>query len=579
MSRSPGCVPDSSRLRSLALVLVALLAWPAPAVGQAISLPTIHAAPRAGSIEIDGRLHEREWTTVDPFDAFVQGEPMEGGPAEAPTSVRVLYDRDAIYIGARMDDPAAGSIARQLTRRGEVGDAVDHFEVSFDSNNDRRTAYTFRVTAAGVQSDRYRYDDTSEDGNWEAVWAAAVHHDEGGWSVEMRIPLSQLRFDPSDEPQSWGINFARRRVQSNEVSYFALESRERYGGVSIFGRLEGLELPRAIRRIEVRPYTLGMTRGAPAVEANPFFDGSEHQGKVGADVRYGLGSTFVLDLTVNPDFGQVEVDPAVINLTAFETFFPERRPFFTRDDRIFDFELTGPRNNLFYSRRIGRSPQGSVPSADFTSVPGETRILGAAKVTGRTRDGFNIGALVALTPVERGRLFDRVTAETRDFEVEPQTIYGVLRASRELRGGDSHAGAIFTTTQRSLSSSARLLDELNSASYTGGVDFKHSWGDRGWQLAGIAAASTVRGSPQAILRTQSSSTHYFQRPDADPVRVDSTATSLTGGEWRLQIDRRTGRHWTWTAWAGQRAPGLEVNDIGYAPDGERIHGGGAAHLR
>ncbi len=538
-------------------------------------VPTLQALALEDEIQVDGRLTEPAWSAAPRAGDFIQGEPLEGVPAQSPTEVQVLFDEEAIYIAARMYDPEPGTIARQLTRRGEEGDAVDWVEISLDTNNDRRTAYSFRVTAAGVQGDRFRYDDVSSDDAWEGVWEAAVAHDEDGWTAEFRIPLSQLRFEPAENLQSWGLNVTRFRVASNEVSYFSLESRERFGGVSAFGRLADLRFTQRNRHLEIRPYVLGMNRRAPAAEGNPFFDGSEVQGRMGADVRYGLGSTFVLDLAVNPDFGQVEADPAVINLTAFETFFPERRPFFTRDDAVFDFNVTGARNNLFYSRRIGRSPQGTVPGGmEFSSVPTQSSIHSAGKITGRTSGGLEVGALLALVGREQGRALDPEGEEVVRFDVEPASRYGVIRVHQEARDGDSRVGFMATATHRSIPSDSHLFGALPSEAYTGGVDFQHTWDDRGWELLGMAAGSRVSGSREAILNLQRSSTHYFQRPDLDHLEVDSTATALTGAEWRLQLSRRTGRNWTWSAWTGQRLPGFEINDLGFGPEGERMHAGG-----
>jgi hypothetical protein len=543
--------------------------------GGGDSIPTLQAVPVEGRILIDGRLDEPAWEAAPLTGRFIQGEPIEGVPAEFPSEVRVLFDDEAIYIGARLSDPDPSSIARQLTRRGEEGDAVDWFEVSLDTNRDRRTAYAFRVTAAGVQADRFRYDDVSSDEAWESVWEAAVAQSENGWTVELRIPLSQLRFESSEALQSWGLNFARFRVATNELSYFALESRERFGGVSAFGELTGLRLAGNARHLEVRPYILGMTRRAPVLEGDPFFEGMEHGGRVGADVRYGLGSTFMLDLAINPDFGQVEADPAVINLTAFETFFPERRPFFTRDDAVFDFNVTGARNNLFYSRRIGRRPQGRVPAgAEFSSVPTESRIRTAGKITGRTTSGLEVGALLALVGREEGWAAESAGGEAFRFPVEPGTAYGAVRVHQELRDGESRLGMMLTATRRSMDPDDLLFGILPQQAYTGGIDFEHTWGDRAWELLGMVAGSRVSGSSEAILALQTSPTHYFQRPDASHLQVDSATTTLTGGEWRLQLSRRSGRNWTWSAWTGQRLPGFEINDLGFGPEGERMHAGG-----
>jgi hypothetical protein len=526
-----------------------------------------------GPIEIDGRLDEPDWARAEPTSGFTQVEPLEGQPAMEGTEVRILYDDENLYIGARMYDSEPTRIARQLTPRGVTGRAAGYFEFSLDPNFDRSTGYTFRVTAANVQRDQYNYDDTSSDGSWDGIWESEVTIDGEGWIAEVRIPLSQLRFDAHPDAQVWGVNFARRRIADNERTEWAFVPQGIHGNVSRWGRLEGIHLTERRRYAEVVPYVLAGAEVAPAAAGDPFFDGSETQGRVGADIRYGLGSNFVVDMAVNPDFGQVQVDPRVINLSAFETFFPERRPFFTRDDALFDFGLAGRRSNLFYSRRIGRSPQGSAPAgADFSEVPRETAILGAAKLTGRTQGGLSLGALLAMTDRERGRAYLSESDETVRFPVEPRTNYATLRAQQDLREGQSRFGAIVTGVDRDLPTGG-ALDFIPRRAVTGGVDFEHSWADREWAISGFLAGSRVTGSEQAIVRLQRSSNHYFQRPDQDSHPLDPEATELTGAEWRLTFERQSGRHWTGAVWAGQRTPGFEVNDLGFSTDTERVTGG------
>ncbi|MFQ6047141.1 MAG: DUF5916 domain-containing protein, partial [Gemmatimonadales bacterium] len=542
-------------------------AAPAAAIAQ--------AARREGRVAIDGRVEEPSWERALPVRLAVQGEPVEGAPAEYPTEARVLYDDEAIYVSAIMHDPEARGIADQLVRRDDRGQ-YDYFEFSLDPNNDRRTGYRFRVSAAGVQRDVYLYDDVREDENWDAVWESAVQRGGDSWSVELRIPLSQIRYDASDDVQSWGVNFSRRRLANNEVTYLALESRVRHGKVSAFGKLEGLRLPRHSRRIEARPYALSSVHTAPAESGDPFFDGSQTTARGGLDLRYGLGAAFTLDMTLNPDFGQVEVDPAVINLTAFETFFPDKRPFFVEDAQVFDFTLSGRTNRLFYSRRIGREPHGSAPSgSDFSDVPTQTTILGAAKVTGRTSGGLSIGALAALTANETGRIYDETSAEFRTFSVEPRSQYGTFRLKQDFRGGASQIGAIATAMRRDLPADGSF-DYLTSGAYSVGLDFEHSWGgtrSRDWALWGFWAGSLVRGSPTALTRIQRAGNHYFQRPDATRFSVDSTATSLSGMEWRLQFERRSAKHWTAAVWLAEVTSGFEINDLGFSNAGERLDGG------
>ncbi|OGU08716.1 MAG: hypothetical protein A2W29_05005 [Gemmatimonadetes bacterium RBG_16_66_8] len=535
--------------------------------------PPATAAPRSGEIHIDGRLDEAAWQAARPITTFVQREPVEGARPETRTEVWVLYDAGALYVGAIMEEPDPTGIGTQLVRRDEWGQ-YDFFEVSLDPTNDRRTGYQFRVSAAGVQGDAYLFDDVEDDDSWDAVWASAVQRGAQGWSAELRIPLSQIRYRPADTTQSWGVNFTRRRLATNEMVDFALQSRLRHGRVSAFGQLSGLQLQRAARRIELRPYGVVSAQLAPAEAGNPFFDGSDFSPRTGLDFRYGLGTTFGLDGTIAPDFGQVEVDPAVINLTAFETFFPEKRPFFVEDARIFDFSLSGS-TRLFYSRRIGREPQGDAPSwAEFSDIPRQTTILGAAKLTGRTAGGLSVGALAALTGREHGRAF-APSGRLESFTAEPRGTYGVARVRQDFREGASTVGGIVTAMQRDLPADGSF-DFLTSGAYSAGVDFEHNWGgpgSRNWALGGVVAASFIRGSPEALLAVQRSSNHYFQRPDATRFSVDSAATAMNGREWRLQFERRSAQHWTGAVWLAEVTPGFEINDLGFSTSGERLDGG------
>ena len=544
----------------------------APAPAASGEVPVLQVRRSTAPIRIDGRLGEDVWAAAPAASGFVQGEPIEGAPAKHRTEVRVLYDDEALYVGARMYDDSPGAIARQLVRRDEMGQ-FDFFELSLDPNLDRRTGYVFRVSAAGVQGDAYLFDDVRDDRSWDAVWESAVQVDEQGWTAELRIPLSQIRYLPSANPQDWGINFTRRRVASNERSYFSLESRRRFGRVSVFGRLRGLELARGVSRLELRPYVLTRGRAGPTEDGNPFQQPRDANASAGLDVRYGIGSNFTLDATVNPDFGQVEVDPAVINLSAFETFYPERRPFFVEDARIFDFSLSGGQNSLFYSRRIGRRPQrSSLSGASYVDVAEQTSILGAVKLTGRTAGGLSVGVLGALTGREEGQAYFARGDSFTSFLAEPRSQYAVFGAQQELRGGTTVVGGMLSMMHRDLPGD-RSLDFLPSGAAYAGVNFQHTWSERAWALWGFLAGSYTAGPEQAIVRLQRGPNHYRQRPDAWRLGVDSSATSLTGAEWRLQLDRRSGKHWTGAVWAAQRTPGFEVNDAGYFQGSERLDGG------
>lgn len=533
--------------------------------------PTLTATPRDAEIVLDGRLDDDGWQAAEVLSGFVQGRPVEGARADQDTEVRVVFDENAVYVGLRMWDESPGTIARQLFRRDDRGTA-DLIEVAFDPNLDRRTGYLFSVTAANVQSDEYLYDDNREDRAWDAVWESEVHVDDRGWTAEMRIPLSQIRYEASEGPQTWGFNVRRQRVASNESSFLSLVSQLRQGVVSQFGELNGVVVHRPPRRLEALPYVVGSFHAADAEPGDPFFDGTATNQRIGVDVSYGLGAAFTLDATFNPDFGQVEADPAVINLSAFETFFQEQRPFFVEDARIFDFGLSGGRNSLFYSRRIGRSPHGGAPDgAVFDDVPDNATILGAAKLAGRTSSGLSVGALAAVTGAETGRaLLD--DGRRVEFPVEPRAEFGVMSLQQDFNGGASNVGGIFTAMRRGLPENG-IFDFLPSSAFNAGARFEHQWGDREWALTGFLAGSHVRGSQEAMLRLQTASNHYFQRPDASRQAVDSTATSMTGAEWRLQFERRSGEHWTGAVWAAQVTSGFEINEAGFSQSRERIDGG------
>ncbi len=522
-------------------------------------------------IVVDGVLDDAEWANGKVFTGFTQAQPVEGAPVEHDTEVRFIIGDEAIWIAARMYDPEPESIVRRLTRRDSHG-AFDNFVIQLDPNLDGLTGYVFGVSASNVQSDMYLYNDDKLDGAWDAVWSSAVQVDAEGWTAEVRIPLSQIRYEASDEEQTWGINFYRSRVSSNEQSYYSLVSRLKKGRVSQMGRVDGVRVTRPSRRLEVLPYVVSNLHNGPSAAGDPFFDGSAAGGRFGMDLSYGLGSAFTLDATINPDFGQVEADPAVINLSAFETFFDERRPFFVEDARVFDFNLSGGKNQLFYSRRVGRSPHGYGPSdAEFKDIPSNSTILGAAKLSGRTASGLSIGALAAVTGNEYGQgLFEGGIQD--DFLVEPRSQFGVLSLAQDLNDGATTFAAIATGMRRELPADASF-DWLPSSAFSGGARFEHQWADRSWGVFGVLGVSHVSGAESAITRIQTASNHYFQRPDATRFQVDQTATSIAGVNWRVQLDKRDGEHWTGGIWAAEVTNGFEINDLGFSTTAERLDGG------
>ncbi len=551
---------------------------PATDVGERIS--TVREAPARrlpldssrdlGEIRIDGFADEPDWIAARVFRGFTQRDPVEGGPAEQDTEVRVLFGDDAIWIAARMYDDTPELIDRRLTRRDNQGN-FDQFSVHFDPNLDGLTGYSFRVSAANVQGDTYFFADDQMDGAWDAVWISAVTVDDQGWLAEMRIPLSQIRYEASDDPQTWGINFHRFRTSNNERSFWSLVSRTRQGRVSQMGRLEEVQLSRPARRLEILPYALSSVQNGPADPGDPFFDGQATSSRIGMDLSYGLGAAFTLDATINPDFGQVEADPAVINLSAFEVFFPEQRPFFVEDARVFDFRLSGRQNSLFYSRRIGRSPQGDLPGdPDFETSPNNATILGAAKLAGRTSSGLSVGALAAVTGDEFAE--GSYQGNRERHLVEPRTGYGAFSVGQDFNEGTTQLRGLGAFMKRDLPGDGSF-DWLTSSAINAGLRFEHQWSDRTWALSGFFAGSHVRGSEEAMVRVQESSVHLLQRPDATRFSVDPDATSLSGRDWRLQLDKRNGRHWTGGVWIAEVSDVFAVNDIGFSTNAERLDAG------
>jgi hypothetical protein len=505
---------------------------------------------------------------------FTQLRPEDGTTPTERTEVRVVYDGDALYIGVRMFDSNPGGIDGQLTRRDNFTPS-DAFWVDIDSYHDHRTSFQLGVNAAGVRWDGLASNDNGHaDLSWDPVWSVATETDSLGWVAEMRIPFSQLRFSGEDEPV-WGINFSRDINRKNERTRWAWRPNEETGYASRFGHLEGLrDLPQP-RRLELLPYTVAKsdyTEGADP--SNPFNDGSLYNVTGGFDLKYGVTSDLTIDATVNPDFGQVEADPAVVNLTAFETFFEERRPFFVEGSNLFQFGAGSGgfifgAPQLFYSRRIGRAPSGSVYEASgYVDTPVSTSILGAAKLSGQT-DGWSIGVMSAITDRELARI-ERADGTRATEPVEPLANHSVLSLRKDLRGGSSGIGAMATGVNRRLDDNA--FTNLSSSAYTGGFDFFHRFADNQFAVNGTVSASHTRGDPAAMVRAQRSSARYYQRPDQGYVSLDSSATSLSGYATSFQAGKVAG-NWTYGTDFFAYSPGFEVNDAGFQTETDEIFHG------
>jgi hypothetical protein len=529
------------------------------------STRTMRASRLSGSINIDGKLNEAAWATAVPATDFTESYPNVGAKPKDPTEVRVLYDDDALYVGVRMYDSDPKLIAAQLARRDASGIYSDWLHLMIDSYHDRRTSFRFSVNPRGVQKDVLEFNDIGgEDLNWDAVWEVATAVDSAGWTAEYRIPFSQLRFGavPKGVERVWGIQIMRDIARRNERDSWSPWKQTDPGFVSFEGDLTGIVDIPTPHRLEVMPYVSAKLTRAPGDPANPFYRANDTKPSVGADLKYGLPSGLTLTGTVNPDFGQVEVDPAVVNLSAYETFFPEKRPFFVEGGNFFNIGTIngGPSygsQQIFYSRRIGRAPE-RFPDAQFVDAPDATTILGAGKITGKVGP-WSVGVLNAVTAEENARILDVDNVKT-STPVEPLSNYFVGRVAHDFRDGNTIVGVGGTAVNRDLSEPV-FKDLLRSSADVGSLDFEHRWDKRLWQLTGAFAESRINGSQSVIESAQTSSARYYQRPDADYLSLDPTANSLSGYSAKLGLNKSG--TWSWNSTAQAVNPGFEVNDLGF----------------
>jgi hypothetical protein len=543
--------------------------------------PVVGAVRVSSSIEIDGMPDEAAWAAAAPMTNFTQIDPFEGEPVSQPTDVRFLFDHDALYVGGRFYD--SGLVMTRLARRDASVSDSDQFTVTIDSYHDHQTAFRFTTNPSGMKRDATVSSSGGRDGgggsSWDPIWEVASVITDEGWFTEMRIPFGQLRFSPGDE-MLWGIQVERTIRRNQERAVFSFTPKLERGGVARYGHLTGIRGIGGGQKLELLPY-VGMTAEyiyqEPSSEVafdNPFRSGSDYFSRVGVDVKYRLGSNLTLDGAVNPDFGQVEVDPAIINLTAFETRFQERRPFFVEGAEIFRFGRGGPTGStgrapqILYSRRIGRRPQGSVSSsAVFSNPPISTTILGAAKITGKVGNGWSVGFIDAVTGREFAPYMDVAGVEGRSV-VEPRTNYFTGRVRRDMRAGETQLGMIATAVHRDIGD-PELASQLRSAAYVAGADLVHEFNNRGWKVSSAVATSYIEGDPAAILDAQLSSARYLQRPDATHLGVDPTATSMGGFYHMAEINKQAGS-FTGRIGTAYLSPGYEVNDLGFQTETDRF---------
>lgn len=538
----------------------------APAASERVARHAEAVRIEGARLQLDGLLDDAAWSAARFTSDLTQKDPNEGTPARNRTEIAFLYDESALYVGARMRCEEPDRINATVSRRDDGGNS-ERIIVSLDTYRDRRTAYTFAVTASGVRIDYYHPSDQEfdRDYSFDPVWEARTARNAEGWSAEMRIPFSQLRFNRAEQ-QVWGVNVNRWSPTRNEDSYWVMVPKNETGWSSRMGELRGIEGVAPSRRVEVFPYAASnATFSSQADVADPFADDEDYTGRAGGDLKMGLGPNLTLEATVNPDFGQVEADPAEVNLSAFETFFTERRPFFTEGSQL----LAGNGPGYFYSRRIGAAPRGAA-EGDYVDRPNTSTILGAAKVTGRLASGTSIGFLSALTAREEARTFTvpgdgaggGASGGYGETEVAPLTGFGVLRLQQEFGANASTVGLSLAGLERDLAEGAPLAAEMTRRAYSGGADWRLRFRDGDYIVGGAVGASYVAGDSGAIAGVQRSSARYYQRPDADYLEFDPLRRSLGGYAANIWTEKEGGAHWLWGGGFGAESPGFEINDAG-----------------
>jgi len=514
---------------------------------------------------INGDLGDAVWTEGEWAGGFWQYEPAEGAPVSQKTEFKLLFDDNNLYVAFKCHDSAPDSIVTRMTRRDDTdGDEVS---ILIDSYFDQRTAFAFTVSAAGVKGDLvYTEDGMNQDESFDPIWYAKTSIQGWGWTAEMRIPLTQLRFPEKDE-QVWGLEVLRQIYRHDETVMWQPIARNASGLVHNGGLLNGLNNIRPRTLFDLTPYGVASFESYEAEPGNPYLDGSDIRGKMGLDAKIGVTNNMILSLSLNPDFGQVEADPSEVNLTAFETYFSEKRPFFVEGKNITNYNLgigSGDvgNDNLFYSRRIGRSPRlnHSAGDGEYAYTPGFTPIIGSAKLTGRSSGGLSVGIIEAVTARVNTTIYDPASDETMFRTAEPLTNYTVGRIQKDFSGGKTIIGGMVTSTMRSLDTETE--NYFHKAATTGGIDFTRYFGNMNYIFQIRSVLSNVTGTELMIARTQKSVIHNFARPGADYLEYDDTRTSLSGFGGNLMAGK-LGGNWQLLYLSAWKSPGFEINDIGY----------------
>ncbi len=519
-----------------------------------------------GKPVIDGKLDDECWKHGTWAGDYTQWIPREGAKPTWPTEFNIQYDDRNLYVAFRGFDGEPEKISRFAGVRDEqVGDMMG---VTFDSYRDYRTGFEFTITAWGQKSDLILFNPMNWDFNWDPVWKGKVGLEDSAWVAEMEIPLSQIRYSNQDE-QVWGMHTWRWISRLQEESNWERQSKTGPGMLYNFGELKGIRGLKKSRRLEIMPFAVGELKTFEEQRSNPFAEnGKSWSGSAGLDAKIGISSNFTVDITVNPDFGQVESDPSVMNLTAFETFYEEKRPFFLEGLTIFDFNFDD--QSLFYSRRIGHSPSHTIDADEnlFVQPPDKTTILSAVKFSGTTSGGLSVGLIQSLTANEFARLSDTSGNRSR-MKVEPLTSYTVARIQKGYKAGNTVVGGMITSVNRVIDENH--LEFLNSNAYAGGIDILHHWKDKEFFFDGKLLGSLVNGNEKAMTALQESSARYYQRPGADYLSYDTTKTSLGGVGGRLRIGKKSKGFWRYSTGVTWLSPGLEFNDLGYMRQADEIN--------
>jgi hypothetical protein len=521
-------------------------------------------------ITIDGIPSEEAWKNVEYGEGFTQFQPNEGKSPSQQTQFKILYDEKYLYVAYWCHDLAVDSIVKRMGRRDDF--PGDFIEINIDSYHDKRTAFSFTLSVSGVRGDEFVSNDGNNwDESWNPIWYGKTNINKMGWTAEVKIPFSQLRY--GNEPEKvWGFQIMRRIFRKEERSIWQYIPQSSGVWVSRFGELHGIKNIPVYRQVEIAPYVIARAEKYKKEASNPFATGFDKKLTIGIDGKLAVTNDLILDFTVNPDFGQVEADPSQVRIDGFQNFFEERRPFFIESRNIFDYQLTGSEAGgeydsdlLFYSRRIGSPPHGYANTlpGEYAKMPQNTSILGAAKFSGKTKKGLSMGVLESITQREMATI--DYNGNRKKQLVEPLASYFVSRVQQDYNGGNSIIGGIFTAVNRE----EGLSEMLHRNAFSGGVDFLHFWKNRSWYLKANIVISNVLGSKEAILNTQTSFEHLFQRPGATEFSLDAGRTSLTGTGGTFKIGKsggksgRLGQVFKFETGLTVRSPQLELNDIGF----------------